>query len=163
LRQYPQAKHQVLEGRYAGHVNFSHLPELPLRKGLRRFSEYGAGLGAIMLPLQPGAVYTESDNDRRRALNINVFRDKQSYKPGAHLLVPDDALEHPGRHRPNQGSHSGVISLVDGDVFPIGKKHWLPLVGYNVDQLKVVYAVCLKLRQCCLPTCTTLLATRFPG
>jgi hypothetical protein len=90
-----------------------------------------------MLPLQPGAVYAESGDERRSALNINVFRDKTTYAPGAYLLVPDDVLEHPGRHRADRNPlpHAGVVSLRDGDVFPVGKKYWLPRVGYNVEHL----------------------------
>lgn len=138
LRQYAEADHTVLEGRYAGHVNFSKLPELKLRKGLEEFEKYGTGLGAIMLPMQPGLVNGNSDKERRHALNINVFRDKTTYEPGAYMLVPDRVLEQQsGRHRlGNDMPAAGIVQLRDGDVFPVGKKYWLPEVGRDVNMLQ---------------------------
>lgn len=139
LRQYPTAENTVLEGRAVGSVNFSHLPELPLRKGLESFNDIGVGLGAIMLPPPPGYGYNELTRDElRNILNINVFRDKTTYAPGAYLLVPDDVLEQPGRHRPGRASNygrSGIVSLRDGDTFPVGKNTWLPAVGFDVGRL----------------------------
>jgi|GEM_PF-2917669 len=137
LRHHPEAKPpQQLAGRYAGDVNFGYMPTMPLDKETRHFESVGDSLGGIILPEPAGLVNPFTAAEGRRALSINVFRDKTTDEPGAYLIVTDNALERDGRHRNKHFEYSGVVSLKEGDTLPVGRKSWLPLVGFAVDKLQ---------------------------
>jgi hypothetical protein len=139
---YPNTHQITLEGRRAGVVNFSQLPEAVPAEDVRMqlLEPLGPSLGAIVLPPQPGSHVVDTNDDRRRALRINAFRDRSAAEYGAtaYILATDAALEQISQHSsrkqpegPLEGE--GIITLIEGDRFPVGRKYWLPYVGTHVE------------------------------